>query len=122
MMVGCAMVEGRTHGHGPSFEARKVGHLRMRWAGVSFQSVKMILPVWTLLSIMRWAAVASASGNVAWITGRHFPLDSIGQTLVSSSRAISAFCATVLGRSVEPVKVRRFNMMGNRSISIFDPC
>ena len=54
----------------------------------------MILPMCSELSINRWAAAASASGKVAWITGLHCPASSSGQTLVSRSMAIAAFSAT----------------------------
>src|SRR5262249_20977516 len=77
----------------------------LAWGGHA--TVSTILPMWSLLSMRRWAAAASASGKVAWMIGLTLPWSSSGQTFVSSARAISAFCSTGRARRVEPVSVRR---------------
>ena len=71
-------------------------------------------------SIIRCASAAWASGSTAWITGATVPAASSGHTRASSARAIAPFAATLCGRSVEPVMVRRRRITGMRSISTVD--
>ena len=49
------------------------------------------LPTCTLDSRTRWASGASASGHVAWITGRSSPAAKRGQTCSRTARPTSAF-------------------------------
>ena len=82
----------------------------------------MIFPICALLSISRWAAAASASGNSLWITGAQRPASSAGHTLARRSSAMAPFCAVLRGRMVEPVTVSRRVMIFNRSsFSVRDP-
>ena len=80
-----------------------------------------ILPTWALDSMSVCASAASFRANVRKICGLISPAAIRGQTFASRARQIEAFSATVRGRKVDPESVRRFSIMGNRSMSALEP-
>ena len=72
-------------------------------------------------SMRAWAAAASWSGNVEWMTGRALPSASSGQPRSRRAFAMGVFSATLRGRRVEPVTVSRFTLIASRLISLLIP-
>ena len=84
-------------------------------------TVSTIFPTCALDSISSCARAASASGNVAWITGLMRPASMSGQIFSSRSRATSPLKATGRGRSVPPVIVRRRRRIWSKETSPLPP-
>ena len=90
------------------------------WSAYMFNK---ILPHLLPDSMSICALAASARSKLVKVVARNFVGDDAksGQTVRSRSEATLDLKSSGRDRNVEPVRLRRFSIIGMRSISIFDP-